>query len=267
MIRLLKKPLLKIPFREYQFTLTLGWLIAIVVLVPILLRLSLWQLQRAEERHQAQAELKSVMTQAPIAIDDLELTQEQTLVRVTVTGEYDWSRQFLLANQVHNTVSGYEVLTPLKYAPNKAVLVSRGWIPKSPNKTPDLSPPANLAKNLTVQGLAVIPGARLSEYQREILEKTIGFEEMNDNPQLAKWPVIIQEEDFAKLSSLLKLELLPRVIQPQQDLSYGYRRVWQPSLRGPTINYGYAAQWFGMAVLLIAVMLWINTRREQGESD
>lgn len=261
MMKLFTVALLKIPFGQREFTLTLGWLLLVLVFVPILSKLGLWQLERAAERQKAKDDVQLVMTQSPVTLDQASLKTNQTLVRVTVSGELDWSRQFLLENQVHNTVSGYEVLVPLIYAPDKAVLVSRGWLPMAPGQKPNLSPPSNVETQQLIQGLAVIPKARLSEYQRDILGKSKDHQKLNENPALAEWPVLIQEEDFAAMSFVLQMNLLPRVIQPQSDLAFGYRRVWQPSLRGPAVNYGYAAQWFGMVLLLLGMMVWLNTRK------
>ena len=261
-MKLFKATLLKIPLGQREFTLTLGWLLLVLVFLPLLSKLGLWQLERAAERQKAQDDLQLVMTQAPVALEKASLTSDETMVRVTVSGKLDWSRQFLLENQVHNTVAGYEVLVPLVYAPDKAVLVSRGWLPETPGKKPNLSPPSNVEAQQEIQGLAVIPKARLADYQRDIVRQSKDYQELNSNPDLAEWPVFIQEEDFAAMSSLLKMNLLPRVIQPQRDLAFGYRRVWQPSLRGPAVNYGYAAQWFGMALVLLGMMIWLNTRKK-----
>lgn len=261
-MKLFKATLLKIPLGQREFTLTFGWFVLVITLLPVLLKLGVWQLERAAQRQKARDDLQLVMTQAPVALDQASLGVKETMVRVTVAGELDWSKQFLLDNQVHNTMPGYEVLVPLNYAPNKAVLVSRGWLPETPGKKPDLSPPSGVAAKQEVQGLAVIPKARLSDYQRNIVRQSKDYKELNPKPELADWPVLIQEEDFAALSSLLQTRLLPRVIQPQSDLAFGYRRVWQPSLRGPAVNYGYAAQWFGMALLLLGMMVWLNTRHQ-----
>ena len=112
-----------------------------------------------------------------------------------------------------------------------------------------------------ITGLAVIPPARLADFQREILEKSADYEPLNLNPDLADWPEMILEENFSDLSRLLGLELIPRVLQPQDDLAYGYTRVWKPAARGPAVNYGYAAQWFGMAVLLLGAMMFLNVKK------
>ena len=258
----LKYPVFRVPAGAYEFTLTFGWLLTLLVTLPLLARLGFWQLERAGERQQARDDLDKVMAQAPVNLGSIQDSDtDAKMVRVLASGKLDWSRQFLLENQVHNTVTGYEVLVPLIYEPGKAILLSRGWIPSTPGDKPNLTQPDKVASDAEITGLAVIPKARLSDYQRDILKQTKGYREMNDNPQLADWPVIIPEEDFTVLASLLELELMPRVLQPQQDLEYGFRRVWQPSLRGPAVNYGYAAQWFGMIVLLLGLMVWFNTRR------
>ncbi len=263
-----KKPLIHFRSERFEFSLSLWWILLVLIFVPLLARLGLWQLDRAAEREQAMKNLAVVLTQPPVSITDMEINdREVSLVRTEVKGEIDWSRQFLLENQVHNTVSGYEVLVPMVFAPGQAILVSRGWLPPSPGKKPNLSPPQGMSSRQAVKGFAVIPPPRLADFQREILDKSGDFRVLDVNPEHAQWPVLIQEEDFPKLSALLQLELVPRVLQSAQDLPYGYARVWKPAARGPAVNYGYAAQWFGMALLLIGAMIGVNLRRIKHRQD
>lgn len=257
-----KKPALRLQTAYFEFSLSLWWITLVIILVPLLIHLGLWQLDRARERKQAQIDLAEVLTQAPVSIDDTRVNDKgQSLLPMVIKGELDWSRQFLLQNQVHNTVSGYEILVPLIYAPGKAILLSRGWLPPSPGKKPDLSPPSNIDRTQKITGIAVIPPPRLAKFQHEILEKSADYKPLNLDPNLADWPVSILEEDFEKLSTLLQLELTPRVLQTQDDLAYGYTRVWKPSARGPAVNYGYAAQWFGMALVLLGAMVRLNLKK------
>ena len=65
------------------------------------------------------------------------------------------------------------------------------------------------------------------------------------------------------MSDLLGLELVPRVLQPE-SIDFGYTKIWKPKARGPAVNYGYAAQWFGMAIALVFVVFFLNSQRYRG---
>lgn len=246
--------------KKREISLSLFWILLLVIFVPLLLRLTFWQLERAEERKLAQIQFQKSIARPPLPIDDPSLLSQEKYVRTQVDGAFDWSRQFILTNQVHNTVAGYEVLTPLIYSDGKAILVSRGWLPPSPGKVPNLRPPTDEFDKLSVTGLAVKPAPRMASYQRDIAMQSGDYELGNTDPALASWPVFIEEENFEQMASLLELELIPRVLQPD-DNKFSYMRVWQPSSRSPTVNYGYAAQWFGMMLLLVGTAIYMNTKR------
>jgi surfeit locus 1 family protein len=250
---------------QYEFSFSLFWIILILVFVPLLSRLGLWQLERAEEQKQALAEIEQASAMPPAPLDALQSAQLAPLTRVEVSGDMDWAHQFLLGNQVHNTIEGYEVLTPLIRPSGEAILVSRGWIPATPGKTPDLSVPEALRGEKTIIGLAVSPKPRLAKFQRDILMESKDYQALNADPSLAKWPIVIQEEEFKTMSSLLGYELIPRILQPEAELEYAYISIRKQTVRSPAINYGYAAQWFGMAILLICAALFLNRRNIKQE--
>ncbi|HBR96754.1 MAG TPA: hypothetical protein DD979_05185 [Gammaproteobacteria bacterium] len=257
-----RKPLLRLQWAGWVFSLSALPILLLLVCLPVLIRLGLWQLERAVERKEAMDAVAALQTRAPVSVTDPQLLDAETpYVRVRVQGEVDWSRQFLLDNQVHNTVAGYEVLTPIVFSPGRAILVSRGWMPPNPGKKPDLSPPDTLDAGIVeLTGLAVTPPPRLAPQQRAVIEQRAKLSHRNEDAATDAWPIIILEEDFAKLSEQLGLELVPRVLQPDA-IDFGYTRVWQPVRRGPTVNYGYAAQWFGMALLLVGAVIVLNLRR------
>lgn len=255
-----KRPLIRCRLVGRDLSLSLLPIILLLVCLPILGRLALWQLDRAAERKEAFASAKAMLEQPPIPLAEFQTDGANTpFTRVSVDGQLDWSRQFLLDNQEHNTVMGYEVLTPLILADGKAVLVSRGWLPPVPGNKPDLSPPTHLDTNqVSLTGLAVTPPPRISPKYRELLDAE-KKQKVAGEPSINAWPIIIKEEDFAELSELLGHELIPRVLQPE-SIAFGFTKVWKPTARGPIVNYGYAAQWFGMMVALLGAVFFLNSK-------
>lgn len=255
------KSLLRLRLVGWELSLSLWWIILLLIFLPLLTNLGLWQLDRAAERKDALSKAEVVKNKDPIPVSHLEAPSiNTTYIRVHAEGKMDWARQFLLDNQTHNTVEGFEVLTPMLLAEGSAILVSRGWLPKPPEGKPDLTVPHTISSETSLIGLAVIPAPRMADFQRENLMKSGNYKDIVDDPQLANWPVIIQEENFEKLSSLLELTLIPRVLHPEES-KFNYRNIWKPAERGPTVHYGYAAQWFGMGVLLLGAALYLNLKR------
>ncbi|MEM9605641.1 MAG: SURF1 family protein [Pseudomonadota bacterium] len=223
-----------------------------VLVLPLLLSLGFWQLGRAAERQTLLDASAAALQQAPVSLEDDAL--QATTVRyvpVTVRGQVDADRQFLLDNRVNGKVAGYEVLIPVIYKPGKAILVNRGWIPLGASRAekPDVALPDDTAASVAFTGLAVVPPERFS------LGDAIGGD--------AGWPRVLQVEDFAAIGALLQLELVPRVVQ-SADIAWGYESIWKPVQKGPEQNYAYALQWFALAatLVLIVVVLCVRKRPE-----
>ena len=258
---ILKQSIFTLRAKGWEFSLSIWWFILLLVFIPLLINLAVWQLERAKQRQQSLDDIVAVQQKQPLLATDARLvTSEAKYIRIQAQGNMLWSKQFLLDNQAHNTVDGYEVLTAMLIDADRAILVSRGWIPKTPGKLPNLDIPKDIEQNPSLTGLAAVPPPRLADYQREILEKSGDFEAMISDPSLVEWPLVIQEEDFNILSNLLEVELIPRVLHPETS-PFSYRQVWEIEARGPAVNYGYAAQWLGMALLLIGAALFLNTKR------
>ena len=129
-------------------------LIAYLCLLPILLSLGVWQLNRAEEKRvlislKEQQQSTETLVLSATLLD----TAEALLYKpIQAIGHYDTNHQYLLDNQVSNGRAGYFVLTPfLLKNENKAVLVNRGWLPlgKSRADLPDVSV---ATKEITITG-------------------------------------------------------------------------------------------------------------------
>ena len=233
----------------WRFSAPLVPILGFVLVLPLLVSLGFWQLDRAAQRIALMDSVEAARTQAPLSVDDERLLDaNDRYLPVEVNGRLDVARQFLLDNRVNGKVAGYEVLTPLIYKPGKAVLINRGWLPvgQSRAQKPDVSVPASVAESVTLSGLAVVPPERF----------TLG-EALQSGDD---WPRLLQFEDFENIAAQLDLELLPRVLQPGQ-LEWGFQALWTPLEKGPEKNYAYALQWFALAATLFIITLVVCTQR------
>src|SRR5690625_3260797 len=112
--------------------------LGLVVVAGVCIRLGTWQLDRASERAQQQAESQAAaeMNADPDPIENV-LKPGETFIgavenrRVVVTGEYEADGQLLVPGRILDDVTGFGVITPLRV--DSAVLpVLRGWV-----ETPD----------------------------------------------------------------------------------------------------------------------------------
>lgn len=229
-------------------------LIAYICLLPMLLALGIWQLNRAEEKReiihlQMERELSTPLklTEALInnRVDDL------VYMPVEVSGHFDNVHQFLLDNQVVDGKVGYFVLTPLRLKnQNKAVLVNRGWLPLGKDRTQ--LPEIQLGEQeVSLHGI-------VNRFPRPGLVLA-GAEIPGKN-----WPAMVQVVDSKVLATLLGYPLADFQIELNNSLPNGFKREWSHrQTMPPEKHLAYAGQWFLLALLL--TLLFIKFGIKKGE--
>lgn len=232
--------------------------IAFVVLLPMLIALGFWQLDRAEQRAALLASFDAQRTAQRVDLNRDQLDPERMLFRpARADGEFLPDRSLLLDNQTHRRTVGYHVLTPYRLADGgQVVLVDRGWVPAGDSRArlPDV---AMEAPQIPIEGhLDQGPptGIRLGG----IADGESG------------WPLRVQYIDYPELGERIGVELLPVVLRLAPDSAEGFVREWRPEHPdgyGPERNRAYAVQWFGLAAALVVIYVAVNLRRRPEEPN
>jgi len=220
-----------------------------VVVLPCLIALGFWQLDRASQKEALQNEYDSRSTQSPISLGANLVDRKQIrYYQVSAEGTYDYSHQFLVDNRVLDSEVGYHVITPLRiHGSNTLVLVNRGWVLANPDRR--ILPKAGGPKDIVhVRGVAVVPHDKVFELAKE--------------PAIGKdWPKIWQRVNIKRFRDAAKQPVQPIVIllDPKSHAG-GFKRKWQKLNVGIAINEGYAFQWFSMALALTAIFFMVNLK-------
>lgn len=219
------------------------------VLLLLLLTLGFWQLNRANQKEALQTAFATQLNLPYTPIAQVDLDSSDSRYRgITVQGRYQGAQQILLDNQVQEGQPGYHVYTPLRIADKaQAILVNRGWVPLGPSRQqlPDVTIPST---STTVRG-------RLSQPANPGI--------LLDTPESANaWPRVVQHLDYAEIANALGYPLAQSIVLLDPDVEGGYQRDWRPIAEGfgPERHRGYAAQWFSLAVALVAIYIVVNTR-------
>ena len=220
-----------------------------LVLLPILISLGFWQLDRAAQKRQLLQQFQQQQTRPVLNLNkSSELTGFYSYQRVEVTGRFDTEHQFLLDNRVHQGRAGYQVITPLiMTGSNQAVLVNRGWLPQMGSREvlPAIPTPA---ERLTLEGQLKLDASdsfRLGES---------GF-------QSGAWPRVIQWLEMEKLEKSLGYKVQDFVILQTPESPAGFLRDWYIKKIVPEKSTSYAVQWFALALALVIIYLVVNTHK------
>ncbi|MGB6976187.1 MAG: SURF1 family protein [Gammaproteobacteria bacterium] len=241
-----------INLRLKQFCFTPRWLpmFATLLLLPILLGLSYWQVQRAEQKRILLVEYQARAQAIPLSWTQLNKPGDDWQYHpVVVQGYYDNRHQFLLDNRSYQHQLGYQVLTPfLSEHGDQVLLVNRGWIIRYPERR-------NLPILPNISGLQTVRGILYSPPKPFLLSHA--------HEDIDRWPRRIQAIEINSLAAELHRSLYPFVVLLSPQSPAGFVRDWQPVTISPAKNWGYAVQWFALAVALIIIFIAVNVHHKQ----
>lgn len=213
-----------------------------VVMVPLMLGLGVWQLQRAQEKAALAATFEERQQQPPAPLATLWGRSAGSLAyqRVRLLGSFIPDKYFLLDNQVQHGTVGYEVLAILQLADaTGSVLVNRGWIAgDAARRTLPAVPAVSGPVEITGQ-VYVAPGTPF----------LLGEQDLD-----AAWPKLIQAVEMDKLipvvAALQGNTVFPFPIRIDAGATGALAVNWQVVNMGPEKHQGYAVQWFALAAVL-----------------
>ncbi len=216
-----------------------------LVLLPVLLGLGSWQLQRAEEKRIAQSALEQRSEEAPTDLEEL-TDQPDIYTRVSARGRFDNEHSFLLDNRMHNGRFGYEIVTPFVPAHTTTrLLVDRGWVEGDPSR--QTRPMID-----AVDGDVVIVGSVYVDATKYHFFKTI---------HETRWPKLIQSLATDDLQEQLATPVFPFVLRLDANTVGAYAADWRIYSVGfgPERHTAYAVTWFAMAATLVITWLLISS--------
>jgi surfeit locus 1 family protein len=226
--------------RQFRPTLwpTLGMLLLVVATVS----LGNWQRHRAAEKEVLRAQYDLATHAAAVDLSAAPDAQALRFRSVRARGTYESRAQVLIDNKVHAGRAGYEVVTPLKLAGDRYVLVDRGWIAATPRRSelPQAPPPAG---EVTLQGRINMPPARYLELREDEASSAVR-----------------QNLDIDRIAATSGLPLLPYIIEQTGEVPDGLLREWPAPDFGIGQHLSYMVQWYSLAALGVALWLGLNWR-------
>lgn len=230
--------------------------LAYLCLLPVLLALGMWQLDRSEQK-QALLQLQEHAGAAQIMELSMAFEDKADVLRyrrADVSGRYDVAHQFLLDNQISDGKVGYFVLTPLVLTgETKAVLVNRGWIPQNPDRT--------VLPDLQINNAETIISGRINNFP------SVGIKLAGAEIPTEGWPSVVQVVDVNVLAKKLGYSLFQFQFELAKELPDGYKREWHtPTIMPPEQHTAYAIQWFALALTLTILFIWYGFKANDAQS-
>lgn len=221
-----------------------------ILLVAGMVRLGFWQYHKAEQKRALQLTFDARLAEAPVAVpESVGNIEEWRYRRLRARGRYETAYQILLDNQVENGIAGYHVITPFRAEGSKRLmLVDRGWIPMGDrSRLPRIDTPTGL---LEVSGFAWVPSSK--------------FYELSPPPADSHWQLLWQNMDMVRYEKTVPHPVQPFVLRLDAGSpAAGFVRHWVMPAERIETHIGYAWQWWGFSVALVAIWVFVNFRKEE----
>lgn len=240
----------RLSFHTRRFKPHWTMILLAVLAMALFLRLGFWQLDRAHEKKQMIALTKAFSRQAPT-----DWSFEQALPAhyqsLRVEGHF-LPAVLLLDNQHYQHEFGYDVVSPLMLANGKVVLVDRGFVAGDVTRRlfPATETPLGLVR---MTGSAYYPSEK-TWLLGQVLEKK--------NADLA----IMEQFDTQHISQFLHKSVYPFIIRLDKHAAHGFVREWPVVAMAPQRHYGYALQWFAIALVILILFIALNLKHVTHEN-
>ena len=229
-----------------------NWKASLTFLLLLLLVLSLgvWQIDRGYNKKELENTFLERQSQPVKEIKYNAFLESDLYRNVVLEGKY-LEKIFFLDNKIHNGKPGLKVFSPFETTNNNLVLVSRGWIElEDRSKLPTINTTKNVLK---------LQGVLRPESQDFVLEN----EEMPNKNN----PILLQTVNLSELSNFLGKPLSPYILELSELSESAFVKTWQPINLSSFRHFGYAVQWFGLAVVLIVGYVFFLRKGEIKDNE
>ena len=220
------------------------------LLLILVLSLGVWQIDRGYNKKELENTFLERQSQPVKEIKYNAFLESDLYRNVVLEGKY-LEKIFFLDNRIHNGKPGLKVFSPFETTNNNLVLVSRGWIElEDRSKLPTINTTKNVLK---------VQGVLRPESQDFVLEN----EEMNNKNN----PILLQTVNLSELSNFLGKPLSPYILELSELSESAFVKTWQPINLSSFRHFGYAFQWFGLAVVLIVGYVFFLRKSEMKDNE
>lgn len=235
--------------RKFQFNWKVSLFAGICLLV--FLRLGLWQLDREQDKIELIADRAAKAAEAPLMASELPLDALAGGARAQLTGAFDQSITLLRDNVVLQGTVGFEVHQLFAEVSGRFFLVNRGFVPMGRTRQDAVQIPPVESGEVTLLGTI---------YAGEGAPLMLG-----ETPMAESYPVIVQRISIDEVASASGREIYPYVIRLAEEAPGALPRYWPDTVMSPEKHFGYAVQWFTMALAVSLAWLFFSFRKEEGE--
>jgi surfeit locus 1 family protein len=218
----------------------------------VLLALGTWQVQRLFWKEglitQRQAAVAAPPVELPSSLDEARPLEYH---HVRASGRFANDRELYLGAMSANGRAGYQVITPLRLADGRTLMVDRGFVPQD-RKAPQSRAQGEIDGDVTVTGLMRLPPEGKPHWFIP-----------DNSPERNYWLYV----DLPAMARAAHVErVLPFYVDADDTPNPGGLPIGgQTRLDLPNDHLQYAITWYALAAALAVIYILFIRRRLQGE--
>ncbi len=240
---------------QRKFKPTLIPTIATLLVLPILISLGFWQLDRAEQKKAIlDAVTEKMNSESLLKLPSKANIANSKYQHIKLQGQFDSKHLIYVDNKIFFGKVGYFVLSPfLVNDSSKTVLVNLGWVAMGASRQ-------NLPLVQLPSGTVLISGRIKTNIDNVFSLSEKSFD-------IVSWPLVVQWASPQQLSSLLNVSIQPLLILLDKAKGNGttydkqFKRQWKFISSSPDMHTSYAMQWFSLAIVLLIIFIAVNTKK------
>ena len=220
--------------------------IFVVFFLPVLLFLGSWQIVRGLDKQEIWS-LNNLNKSLPVMTEEeaLSMSFDNAVYRsIFLEGKFG-EESYLLDNRLYKQEAGYEVFSVFESLNNNIYIVYRGWVSKE-----------------TFNNQEILKNSRVSIEGIYSPFRRFGLSLLNE-AKASGWPKTVQQLDYKGTVLDLGEGVKDVVIQLSAGSPGAYEPIWLPAEFKPSRHYGYAVQWFGLALVLVGSYIYFGYRKEK----
>lgn len=224
-----------------------------LVMLPVLIALGAWQLQRMHWKEDLIARLAAARTAEPVSLLDVwaryKARENVEYTRVKVTGTFDHgSERHLYAPNTQS--QGWDVFTVLA-APEGRVYVNRGWVPDK-LKDPVARAEGQFAEAVTITGLVRLP---------EVKSAFTAHDDAKGNRWFHRDPAAFTAAEGPPAGDVAAVAPFSIDAEPQPANPGGWPKASATEIRVANRHLEYVVTWWGLAATLVVVFFLFARKR------
>ncbi len=240
---------------QRTFKPTLIPTVVTLMVLPILISLGFWQLDRAEQKKVIlDAVTEKMNSESLVKIPSSDNIERAKYRHIKLQGQFDSQHLIYIDNKVVFGKVGYFVLSPfLVNDSSKTVLVNLGWVAMGASR-----------QNLPV---VTVPSGNVSIAGRIKTNIDNVFSLSDKSFDSESWPLVVQWASPQQLSTLLNVKVQPLLILLDKAngnvtvIEKQFKREWKFISSSPDTHTSYAMQWFSLAFVLVIIFISVNTKK------